>query len=56
MIPHHGLINNLVYSAHSGCIDTTICDGKILMRNRIVEGEAEVKRKAREVAESLVRH
>ena len=55
MIPHHGLINNLVYSAHSGCIDTTICDGKILMRNRIVEGEAEVKRKAREVAESLLR-
>ncbi len=54
MVPHHNVIPNLVYSAHSGCINTTICDGKILMRNRIVEGEEEVKRRTQEVAKDLL--
>jgi 5-methylthioadenosine/S-adenosylhomocysteine deaminase len=32
-----------------------ICDGKILMQNRRVEGEEEIIAKAREVAFDLVR-
>ena len=55
LIPHHDLIHNLVYAAHSGCIDTTICDGKILMRNRIVEGEHEVKQRAQDLVTDLLR-
>ncbi len=55
LIPPHDLINNLVYAAHSDCIDTTICDGKILMRNRIVAGEEEIKQRAREVAMDLIK-
>jgi 5-methylthioadenosine/S-adenosylhomocysteine deaminase len=54
MVPQHDIIHNLVYAAHGGCIDTTICNGKILMRNGIVEGEDEVKRRAQEAALSLV--
>ena len=35
-------IANLVYSAHSDCIESVICDGKFIMRNRVVEGEKEI--------------
>ncbi|MEE9465598.1 MAG: amidohydrolase family protein, partial [Candidatus Neomarinimicrobiota bacterium] len=54
LIPHHNLLNNLVYSTHGRCIDTTICDGKVLMRNGVVEGEEEVKTRANEIAARLV--
>lgn len=43
MTPVHNLISNMVYSASGSFIDTTIVDGKILMRNRVVEGEKEVR-------------
>lgn len=43
MTPVHNLISNMVYSACGSFIDTTIVDGKILMRNRVVEGEEEVR-------------
>ena len=48
LVPGHNLISDMVYSADSSCIDTVICDGKILMQNRQVEGEEEIIAKARE--------
>ena len=39
---------NLIYSAHSGCIASVICDGKFLMRDRVVPGEKEILSQARE--------
>ncbi len=33
---------NLIYSANGSCVDTVICDGKIIMKNRVVEGEKEI--------------
>ena len=38
---------NLVYSAHSDCIDSVMCNGRFLMRNRTVEGEKEIIAEAR---------
>ena len=38
---------NLVYSAHSDCIDSVICNGKFIMRERVVEGEKEIIENAR---------
>ena len=38
---------NLVYSAHSDCVDSVICDGKFIMRGRVVEGEKEIIENAR---------
>ncbi len=38
----------MVYSADSSCIDTVICNGKILMQNRHVLGEEEIITKGRE--------
>ena len=55
LTPHINLIPNLVYSAHGSCIDTTICDGKILMQGGIVDEEEEIIEKAQEIALALVR-
>ncbi len=51
MVPMHNWESNIVYSANGSAVDTVICDGKILMRNRRIEGEEEVLRKAKEMAE-----
>ena len=56
MVADHDPISNMVYAADSSCVDTVICDGNILMQNRIVPGEKEIIRKAREEARRLVRH
>jgi len=53
--PRHNLISNLVYSANSSCVDTTICNGKILMQNRKVKDEEEILEKANEVAFNLTK-
>lgn len=42
LVPRHDLVSNLVYSASSEAIDTTICNGRILMRGRNVPGEEDI--------------
>lgn len=42
-----GFLANFVYSAHSHCIDSVICNGKFIMRGRVVEGEKEIIENAR---------
>ena len=54
MVADHDYISNIVYSADSSCVDTVICDGKILMQNRVVPGEKEIIKRAREEARKLV--
>ena len=44
---------NLVYSAHSDCIDSVICDGRFLMRHREIPGEREILTEARKVLSKL---
>ena len=44
---------NLVYSAHSDCIDSVICNGRFVMRNRVVPGEKEILAQAAEVLERM---
>lgn len=44
---------NLVYSAHSDCIDSVICDGKFIMRGRVVEGEKEIIENAKKYINRL---
>lgn len=45
---------NFIYSAHSDCVDSVICNGKFLMRNRVVEGEKEILEQARTVMTKLM--
>lgn len=55
LVPDYNLTSNLVYSANGDCVDTTICNGSILMREGKVPGEEEVISRARETAEKLMR-
>jgi 5-methylthioadenosine/S-adenosylhomocysteine deaminase len=50
LVPRHNLNANLVYAAGGSCVDTVICDGKVIMENRHVPGEEEIIRNAQEVA------
>ncbi|MDD3153523.1 MAG: amidohydrolase [Victivallaceae bacterium] len=47
------LTSNLVYAANPECIDTVICDGRVLMENRIVPGAEEIIAKAGESARRI---
>jgi len=53
MVGDYHLTSNLVYSADSSCIDTVICDGKILMRHRQVPGEKEIIAAARKCCDKF---
>ena len=44
---------NFIYSAHSDCVDSLICRGKFLMRNRKVAGERGILDRARDVLDGL---
>ncbi len=53
--PVHDPVSNLVYAANASSVHTTICDGEVLMHDRMVEvvDEAEVIRKAVAATEDL---
>lgn len=53
LTPMHNLTSNLVYSAHGDCVDTVICDGKVIMEDGRVRGEEEIVEKAGMVAADL---
>ena len=55
LVPGFNLASDIVYAADSSCVDTVICDGAVLMENRVVPGEAEIIASAREAAARLVR-
>ena len=44
------LVDALVYSASGAVVDSVVVDGHVLMRGRVIEGEAEVRAHAREAA------
>jgi 5-methylthioadenosine/S-adenosylhomocysteine deaminase len=51
-----GFLANFVYSAHSDCIDSVICNGRFIMRGRVVEGEREIIDNARKQMNRLWIH
>lgn len=55
LTPHFHLASDLIYAANGSCIDTVICDGRILMQGRRIEGEEEIMAKARGVAFDLIK-
>ena len=52
--PNFNLLANLVYSANSSCVDTVICNGKIVMKGRVVEGEQEILDRVNSIYKRLV--
>lgn len=53
--PNFNFVSNLVYAANGSCVDTVICNGKILMQNGKVDGEDEILERAAAVAYDLVK-
>lgn len=53
LTPHYNIASDLVYSANGCCVYTLICDGKVLMDGRVVEGEDEILEKAGETGRRL---
>ena len=54
--PAHDVVSDLVYAANGSCVHTTICSGRVLMHDRVVEvaDEAEVIGAAVDAARGLV--
>ncbi len=53
--PGFNFVSDLVYASSGDCVSDSICNGKILMRDGKVEGEGKIMRKAKEIAENLVK-
>ena len=45
---------NFVYSAHSDSIESVICNGKFIMRNRVVPNEDKIIAEAKETLKKLM--
>ncbi len=54
LVPNFNFTSNLVYSANGSCVDTVICDGKIVMEDRKVRGEKEIIERAAQTAYELM--
>ncbi len=44
---------NFIYAGDTSCVDTVLCAGKILMRNKHIPGEATILAQAREACERM---
>lgn len=53
--PLHNTASNLAYSCSGSAVETTICNGAILMLEREIPGEAEILARAAEAARDLVK-
>ncbi|MDR1600969.1 MAG: amidohydrolase [Tannerella sp.] len=51
--PNFNFVSNLVFAANGSCVDTVICDGKILMHGRKIYGEEEILTQAERMAYQL---
>jgi len=54
MQPLYHAESNLIYSMNGYNVDTTICDGKILMQNGIIPDESEILENVSEIAHKLI--
>ncbi len=52
-VPNHDLIANAVYAANGNCVDTVICNGKIVMQDRKIPREEEIMEHVQKCAERL---
>ncbi len=54
LTPVHNLASNLVYAANGGMVTDAVCDGRLVMADRRVAGEEEVRERAQKQAEEWV--
>jgi len=54
-VPNHHFYANLVYAANGSAVDTLICNGRILMEDKKIEGEKLILEMAQKMAEKLTK-
>ncbi|MCL1974454.1 MAG: amidohydrolase [Bacteroidetes bacterium] len=54
-VPNHNFYANLIYAANGGAVDTVICNGRILMEGKKIEGEKQILEMAQQMATKLVK-
>ncbi|WP_440951094.1 amidohydrolase family protein [Methanosphaerula subterraneus] len=53
--PLHHQTSNMVYACNGGAVKTVLCNGRVLMQDRVIPGEAEVLSRASQAAADLVK-
>lgn len=53
--PNYSTVSNLVYAANGSCVDTVICNGKVIMENKFIPGEDEILEKVNQIAYRLLK-
>jgi 5-methylthioadenosine/S-adenosylhomocysteine deaminase len=53
--PLHNAASNLVYSCSGAAVETTICNGRVLMLDREIPGEPDILKNATRSAAGLVK-
>ncbi len=53
--PLHHADSNAVYACNGGAVKTVLCNGRVVMHDRFVPGEAEIREGAAQAAQALVR-
>ena len=54
-VPFTDLASNLVYSLNGSIVDSLICDGKIVMKNRQIENEKQILKNAQDAANEILK-
>lgn len=55
LVPGFNRTSDLVYAADSSCVDTVVCDGRVLMEGGVIPGEEDILAQARAAAAELTR-
>jgi len=55
-VPFHNFYANLIYAANGSAVDTVICNGRVLMEGKKIDGEAQILEMAQKMAEKLVNY
>ena len=53
--PAGDTLSNLLYAAHSDCIDTVVCNGRVVMQQRQVADEQLVKSEVARIAKRVLK-
>lgn len=53
--PNFHFVSNLVFAANGSCVDTVVCDGRIVMRDKKVPEEDEIMENAARAAYNLIK-
>jgi 5-methylthioadenosine/S-adenosylhomocysteine deaminase len=54
-VPNHNFYANLIYAANGSAVDTVICNGRVLMENKKIEGEELVMEMGQKMATKMVK-